>query len=406
MAKKDVFVGIDVGTSSVRCVMGHQDPSDGSIAILGMGTSQNTGMRKGVVTHPEEVSNAIAAAVEEAERVTGTQVRRATININGAHVESLSARGVVAISNADHLITEDDRYRVEDAATIMQLPPNREIIQLFAKNYLIDGQSGIKNPVGMQGIRLEADVLIMTASTPILRNLEQIFHTLKLDLNHRTTSGLASAEALLDRQSREAGSAAVDIGYGTTNVAVMSEGEVEYVAVIPVGGMHITNDIAIGLKTELELAEKIKCEYLDLSTRQRGSKHLSHHGHSLDFRLEDVQMIVEARIEEMAEHINAELKKAGFMGKLPGGVVLSGGGSKVIGLDELLKQYLGLPVHKGELANFTGLVEPINRPEYHTAAGLMVLDMLLSGFGDSHLKGAQLDRISSGIKKLFKRKNT
>lgn len=406
MRNQDIFVGIDIGSSEVRCVIGRSDvDSDGQLSIIGVGTAPVTGMRKGVIVHPEEVTQAVAAAVNEAERVSGQRVRSATVNVNGAHVESQTSRGVVAISNHDHIITNEDRLRVEDASTILQMPPNREIIQLFAKNYFIDGQGDIKDPVGMQGVRLEADTLIMTASSPILRTIENVFGQINIAISHHTTSALGAAEAVLDRTSRESGSAVVDIGSGTTNVVIMDEGEVEHVAIIPVGGMHITNDLAIGLRTELEVAEKIKREYVDFNEKHRGSKQLAIGKEYISFDLHDVDMIAKARLEELAEQVDKEFKRAGYSKKLPGGVIVTGGGSMIEGIEDFLKDEFELPVRRGTIKGFGGLVESVNKPRYHTAVGLMVLDMLLSGVDDAHVRGAQLDGIvSSQIKKLFRRK--
>ncbi|MCA9348763.1 cell division protein FtsA, partial [Candidatus Saccharibacteria bacterium] len=372
MRNQSLFAGLDIGTTGVRCVVGEPDRlNDGALSIIGFGSSPNRGMRKGVIVHPEEVGQSIAAAVEEAERVTGHRIQSVTVNVNGSHVESETSRGVVAISNSDRTVHVDDRYRVEDAATIMQLPPNREIIQLFAKNYFIDGQGGIKDPVGMQAVRLEVDALIMTASTPILRSLDDLLtNNLRLNINHHTTSALAAAEAVLDRESRESGSAVIDIGAGTTNIAVMDEGEVEHVAVIPVGSMHITNDLAIGLRTELEVAEKIKREYVDLEQKQRGTKQLAIGREHLTFSLEDVDMIVRARLEELAEQIDKELKRAGYSRKLPGGIIITGGGAQLSGIEHILKDNLQLAVRKGKLAGFSGLSDSVSQSHYHTAVGL------------------------------------
>lgn len=404
MAKKqDLLVGLDIGTTEVRVVVGEVDPVDESqISVLGIGRARNGGMRKGVIIHPEEVTAAITAALDEAERVTGRQIDHATINVNGAHVESQLSKGVVAISG-NKQITEEDRDRVEDAATVMQLPPNREIIQLFAKDYHIDGQDNIKNPVGMEGVRLEVDALILTGSTPLLRALDNVAQNSQVSVAHKTVSSLASAEAVLDRDARESGSAVIDIGAGTTNIVVMDEGEVEHVAVIPVGGMHITNDLAIGLKIELDTAEKVKREYVDLSRSMTGTKKVTVGREDVQFDLEEVALIVESRIEELCEYINKELEVAGYAGKLPGGVFLTGGTANLKGISQAFKEELKLPARLAGVTGITGIKESVAAAEYRTVVGLMVLDRLLSGTQDTHISGVQLNSLSSRVKSIFKR---
>ncbi len=208
------FVGLDVGTSNVRCVIGMQQPSDTKPSIIGHGASPNLGMRKGAVVHVDDVTEAIVQAVTEAERVSGVRVERATVNINGAHVNGINSKGVIAISTANREITTEDRLRVEEAASVVQLPPNREIIQIFAKNYSLDGQSNIKDPVGMRGVRLEVDTHIVTAATPNVRNLSMALEKAQIMPMRYTVSSLASAEAVLTRQQKEAGTVLIDIRSG------------------------------------------------------------------------------------------------------------------------------------------------------------------------------------------------
>src|SRR6187402_726852 len=205
------FVGIDVGTSQVRCVIGTVD-EQGAPEIIGHSAVTTNGMRRGVVAHVDEVADAIREVVETAERLSGRQIQSATVNINGAHVEGLNSRGVIAISAVDREVQVEDRYRVEEAASAMKMPANREIIQVFPKAYRLDGQGNIKDPVGMQGVRLEVDTHIITASVPNVRNLEQALERASVGIKHRTVSALASAEAVLTRQQREAGTAVIDIG--------------------------------------------------------------------------------------------------------------------------------------------------------------------------------------------------
>ncbi len=377
------FVGLDIGTSAVRCVVGVINAQDSKPSIMGYGRSVNLGMRKGVVVHVDDVAEAIVQAVTEAERVSGIPISRATLNINGAHVSGMNSKGVIAISAANREISDDDRLRVEEAATVVKLPPNREIIQVFAKNYSLDGQSNIKDPVGMRGVRLEVDTHIVTAATPNVRNLEMALEKSQIHINHRVVSSLAAAEAVLSRQQKEAGTVLLDIGAGTTNLVVIEDGEVQHVAVLPIGGLHITNDLAIGLKTDLDIAEAVKVNHASLvvGAEKKGILRVVSATDSGDeqhsFKSSDVHMIVEARIEELFEYVDKELQRIHRSKKLPGGAVLVGGTAKLPGLAEYVRGHLELPSRIGKLQPMSGLVDTVDDVSYSTAAGLMLLDMLL-----------------------------
>ncbi|HVV67026.1 MAG TPA: cell division protein FtsA [Candidatus Saccharimonadales bacterium] len=384
------FVGLDIGTNHVRCVVGMLDPHGGNMpSIIGHGEAPNQGMRRGAIVHVDDVADAVVKAVTEAERISGMQIKHATVNVNGSHVTGIDSEGVIAISAANREITPEDRLRVEEAATIVSLPANREIIQFFAKNYSLDGQKNIKDPVGMHGVRLEVDAHIVTAASPNLRNLDQVLEKAEIAPTHHTVSGLAAAEAVLTRQQREAGTVLLDIGAGTTNLIVFEDGEVQHVAVLPIGGQHITNDLAIGLKTDIDVAEKVKLEHANLrdsvkkttATIKIGTK-----THSFDF--EEITMVVEARVDELFDYVNKELQKIKRAGKLPGGVVLTGGVSKLPGLDEFARDKLQLPARIGKLHNIGGLVDTVERQDYITVVGLMLLDMLLlPSLPPSHERG-------------------
>jgi cell division protein FtsA len=376
------FIGLDVGTSAVRCVVGMIDVADGGKpSIIGHGSAPNIGVRKGAVVHVDDVSEAIVQAVTEAERLSGTQINRATVNVNGSHIEGIDSKGVIAISSANREISPEDRLRVEEAATVIKMPPNREIIQFFAKNYSLDGQRNIKDPVGMHGVRLEVDAHLVTAASPNLRNLDHALEKAQIVPTHHTLSSLASAEAVLSRQQKEAGTVVLDIGAGTTNFIVIEDGEVQHIAVLPIGGTHITNDLAIGLKTELDIAERVKVEHATLGVAKRTTA-IVRHGDSKEsrdyhFSMDDVNMIVEARVEELFEYVNKELIRIRRARKLPGGVVLTGGTAKLPGIAEFAKEQLQLPARVGKLQTVTGLIDTVDDPAYFTVVGLMMLDMLL-----------------------------
>jgi len=399
------YVGLDIGTSTVRAVLGVFDATNtGKLSIVGHGRATNMGMRKGVVVHVEDVAEAISQAITEAERISGMRITGATINVNGNHVSGLNSKGVIAISSADREIAVEDRLRVEEAAAIVQLPSNREIIQIFAQNYRLDGQENIKDPVGMHGVRLEVDTHIVTAATPNLRNLDMALEKSQLQAHNRTLSGLAAAEAVLTRQQKEAGTVLLDIGAGTTNLVVLEDGEVQHVAVIPMGGQHITNDLAIGLRTDLDVAETVKLQYASLGgAPAKRDVHLKVNGQGHVFKTEDIALITEARVEELFEYVNKELGRIHRAHKLPGGVVLVGGGAKLPGIAEFAKQQLQLAARVGKLQPLSGLIDTVADPSYCTAAGLMLLDMLLMPETIPARSGKAADRTLHFVDSILRR---
>jgi cell division protein FtsA len=375
--KLSYFIGLDIGTMAARCVVGELSDESPTPRIIGFGSAENTGMRKGNVAHIDEVAQAVINAISEAERMSGREIKTATINVNGAHVEGINSKGVIAISSPDRQISVDDRARVEEAATIVQLPPNKEIIQVFAKNYRLDEQDNIKDPVGMHGVRLEVDTHILTASAPALKSLDHVLEKAQVRSAHRTVSSLAAAEAVLDRKQKESGVAVVDIGAATTNLVVIEDGEVEHIAVIPMGGSHITNDLAIGLKTDLDIAELVKLKHASLSKSAQGETSFVKNGEELRFDRETMRIIVGARVEEILELIDREFKKIHRSKKLPGGVTFVGGTAKLPGLVEFSKEVLELPARIGNWKHIAKVVDGLDEHMFAPAVGLMLLDMLL-----------------------------
>ncbi|MEJ0073098.1 MAG: cell division protein FtsA [Candidatus Saccharibacteria bacterium] len=300
--------------------------------------------------------------------------------MNGGHVTGLNSRGVIAISSPDREISIEDRERVEEAATIVKLPPNREIVQVFAKNYRLDGQDNLKDPVGMHGVRLEVDCHIVTAASPNLRNLDLALEKAQVRPQHHTVSSLAAAEAVLDRKQKEAGTCVLDIGAGTTNLSVIEDGEIQHVAVIPMGGTHITNDLAIGLKTDLDIAESVKVKHARLGDDSDKPLRVTLDDKVHSFSGGEVNMIVEARVEELMEYVEKELQRIHRSRKLPGGVVIVGGTANLPGLADYVKEKLQLPARLGKVRGLAGLVDTVDTPVFATAAGLMLLDILLSPY--------------------------
>lgn len=400
------FVGLDIGTAYVRCVVGALDPNSSNAlpSVVGHGTAPNYGMRKGVVVHIDDVAEAIVGAVTEAERISGHAIRRATINVNGLHVLGVNSRGVIAISTANKEIGHDDLFRVEEAASIIQLPANREIIQAFTKNYSVDGQHNIKNPIGMQGVRLEADMHLVTAATPSLHGLDSALSKAQIEARHHTVSSLAASEAVLNRQQKDVGTVVVDIGAGTTNLVVIEDGEIQYIAVLPIGGSLVTNDLAIGLQIDLDVAEAVKLHYGKFIDKQTVRVTVEGKGHVFD--IAKVKMIVEARIEELFEYVDKELQKIRRSRKLPGGVVITGASAQLPNIAEISKEKMQLASRVGKLQNGQGLIDTVDNPAFYTAVGLMQLDMLLGANSKESLQysggGSPLSMID-GFWRRFKR---
>lgn len=402
------FVGIDIGTTTVRCIVGMLDDDDESTmpSIIGYGSAPNSGMRKGVVSHIEDVAQAISQAVTDAERVSGIHIASATVNINGAHVEGLDSRGVIAISTSNREITVEDRERADDAASIIKLPTNRDIIQMFAKGYHLDGQDSIKDPVGMHGVRLEVDTHIVTVSTPAIRSLDTALEKARIAPNHHTVSSLAAAEAVLNRQQKESGTVVLDIGASTTNLVVFEDGEVQHVAVIPMGGIQFTNDLAIRLRTDLDVAEAAKVQRGSLADETKTHKmvKVKHDGREYEYDQADIYDAMEQRALHLIQYVEQELKKIKRDRKLPGGVVIVGGCSKMPGLADFVRDELELPSRIGNLLPVGGLVDEISDRSYTTAIGLMWLDMLLGQQSDSGPTGVtSLGGLTAGAKNIFKK---
>ena len=390
--KFSYFAGLDIGTTSVRCVVGELAGDAPLPNIIAFSESPNTGMRKGNVAHVDEVAQAVIGAVNEAERTAGREIRSVTVNVNGSHVQGMNSKGVIAISSPNREISVDDRLRVEEAATIVQLPANKDIIQVFAKNYRLDGQDNIKDPVGMHGVRLEVDTHILLASSPALKSLDQVLQKAEVGVNHHTVTSLAAAEAVLDRKQKESGVAVLDIGAATTNLIVIEDGEVEHIAVIPMGGNYITNDLAIGLRTDLDVAETIKVKYASLSKAVSGEGSLVAKGEEIRFDKEMMRVVIEARVEEILEYVDKEFKRIHRSQKLPGGVVFCGGTAKLPGLADFTKDVLELPARVGSWKHIPRVVDGLDEQRFAPAVGLMLLDMLL-GPGNRSM----FDEVSTGI---------
>lgn len=409
MSKIRLLAGLDIGSSKIRTVVGTIDEKTQLPNIIGVGIAPSMGLRKGQVIDVEEAISNITASLEDAERMAGEPIHNVIMGISGNHIESFNSKGVIAISHQGNEISEDDIDRVLEAAQAVAIPNNRRILRIIPKSFTVDEQKGIKYPVGMTGIRLEVDAHIVTGIVPAVRNLEKCVLQAGVDIQDVVPSVLASCEAVLSKRQKELGVVVVDIGSGGTSISVFEEGTILHTAVIPVGSESVTNDIAIGLRTSIDTAEKIKIEYgscvadeisdrevIDLSTfskidMQKVSKR-------------QLVEIIEARYHEIFLLVKEELAKIHRDGMLPAGVILTGAGAKIPGIIDLARETLNLPVQIGFPQNFEGVVDKIEDPAYATAIGLLIWATRFETrpMGMMNLKGLGLKKAFSGIKNWAK----
>lgn len=401
-------VGIDVGTTEIRCVVGHVDSATGTPTIVGVGHAPNSGMRKGTVVNLNGPAQSIDHALGEAERMSGYEVNQATISVNGSHILSTKADGMIAVGTSDQEISPEDLHRLEDVATTGKVPANREVLDVIPFSYTLDGQGGIKDPIGMTGTRLEINANVISAMTPYLKNLEKASEMATVTASAAIPAPVASARAVLTEQQRENGVAVIDIGGSTTGIAVFEEGDLQYVGIIPMGGVNITNDLAIGLKTDPEIAEKVKLQHATAAAKRESHEvSVKQDKEVISFNTSDIDEIVEARLEEIFELVNKELKKAGRAGQLPSGVVLVGGTANLKGIAELAKEKLAVAARIGKASGFGGVADNIDKPEYAAAVGLMLIDSEALATPAPHHRGgnagANLKNAGGILKGIFAR---
>lgn len=379
-------VGIDVGTKNVRCVIGYIDADGDAPKIVGVGTAPNSGMRKGTVTNLAGPAEAIDTALGAAERMSGHQVKTAVLSVNGSHLTSIKADGMITVGTTDNEVTPEDIVRLEDMATTGKVAQNREILEIVAHSYRLDGQDNIKDPIGMTGTRLEIKANVVSGLLPHITNLQKLAEMAKVEVSSVVPAVLASAQAVLTENQRENGVAVLDIGAATTGVAVFEEGDLQYLSVIPLGGQNVTNDLAIGLRTDPEIAESVKLAHARFGGKKLGKVETKHEKKTYSFEQSEIDEIVGARYEEIFEAVAKELKKAGRAGKLPSGAVLTGGGANTKGLVDFTKEQLGVAARLGKPSEYGGASNEIKGPEFSAAAGLMLID---AASGVSYAKSPQ-----------------
>ncbi len=389
MNEGKIVVGIDIGTSKIVTLIARVDEE---VNVLGVSETPANGIKKGQIVDIDEAVISINNSLESAERMAGYSASHIIASIGGSHIESQNSRGVVAVARPEGEITESDLARVFDAAKAVSLPSSREIIHVLPRSYIVDGQEGIKDPIGMTGIRLEVDTHIISANTVSIKNMEKAFSEVGVDLDAVVFNGYASSLAVLSDTEKELGIALVDMGAGTTDISVYVDGSVSYSSVIPIGARHITNDLAIGLRISLESAEKIK---LFLSAPHKKQTKITEEGEeekneekqadevdlsslNLSEELKKVSKktlidgIIRPRLNELFTMVGIEIKKSGFAGQIPSGIVITGGGASTIGVTDAAKRMLAMPVRVAIPANIKGIIDEIGEPSFATAVGLVI----------------------------------
>lgn len=369
------IVGIDIGTTKVCTLIGEVDEQD-NLRIVGVGTVPAQGMRKGMIVNVAEAAQAIAASVEKAERISGYDIERANVSLAGAHVSSVNSRGVIAVQRGERGITQDDIERVLDAARMIALPHDREIVHVIPREYAVDGQGGIRDPRGMIGYRLEVEAHIVTGSTSSIHNLIKCVEEAGVGVDQVVLDPLASGLAVLSDNERELGVVLADIGGGTVDIAIFIEGSIWHTTILAVGGNHLTNDIAVCIKMPLQAAEEAKIKYGHACPDQVDPNDMvtvPTFGESGTVRISRHEMtrVIEARVEEIFGLILQEIKRSGYDGLLPAGVVLCGGTAELRGIREVGRRVLGLPVRIGAPHDLQGLVDTIGSPAFATSIGLL-----------------------------------
>lgn len=405
MAKDLIIVGIDIGAHRVRTVVAVIDEEKEKPHVIGTSSIVSQGIRKGNVVDINEVISNISKSLEEAERMAGVPIYNAYVSVGGLHLEGMNSKGVVAVGG--HEINEYDVDRVLEAAQAISIPQNKRILHVIPKEYFVDGMGGIKNPVGMTGTRLEAEAHIITAQAQAVANLEKCCSQAGVDVLGLVPTPLAVAEAVLSRRQKELGVVAVDVGASSTSIIVFEEGVILHSAVLPIGGESVTNDIAIGLRTSIDTAEKIKIEYgssipAEVNEREIIDLSLLSNIDTQKVSKKTLADIIQARYQEIFHMVNAELKAIGRDGMLPAGAVLTGAAIKMPGVVDIARNILGLPVQIGFPQNITGVVDQIEDTAYSTVVGLIIWGTKFGGTGKFGGMNFNFGKTFEGMGKWFK----
>ncbi len=382
MADAKILVGVDIGSSKIVTLIAKVD--DESVNVLGVSEVKSSGIKKGQIVAIEEAVQSINASLESSERMAGYSASKVVVSIGGSHIESQNSRGVVAVAQPEGEIAQQDVTRVIDAAKAVSFPTSREIIHILPRSFIVDGQEGIKAPIGMTGVRLEVETHLITAGTTSLKNLEKALSEVGVDVAGMVFNGYASSLAVLSDTEKELGVVLVDIGAGTTDIAIYVDGALAHSSVLPIGARHITNDLAIGLRISLESAEKLKL-FLSKPRRRLSEEDGSRISDEMDLsslQLPEelkkvsyktlVEGIMRPRLNEIFTMVGLELKKSGWGGQTPAGLVITGGGAKTVGIVDAAKRSLAMPVRVGIPSGLKGIIDEVQDPAFSTAVGLIL----------------------------------
>ena len=411
--KENIIAGLDIGSTAIRLVVGQSNNETGNLKIIGAVSVKAEGINKGAVKSIEDVTSSISACLEKAERLVGVPVESVWVSVNSPHIKCEKSRGVVAVGRSDGEITQDDVERAMEAARALTVPPNYEILHVIPVKFTVDNQEDIKDPVGMTGVRLEVETLIIQGLSSQIKNLTKAIFRTGLDIEDLVLSPLAAAEAVIGDKQKELGAALVNIGASTTSLAVFEEGELLHTAVIPIGSEHITADVAIGLRCPINLADRVKIEYGATDTKNFArkdeidineiAKEEDAEGELKSVNKKYLAQIIEARVEEIFEKIDDELKIIERSGMLPGGIFLIGGGTRLEGLVATAKKVLKLPACLGINNNVNSIIDKVNDTEFLTALGLTVWGYQAgdnsSGFSNKIPGGAVINKSVGKLKK-------
>ncbi len=375
-----IVVGIDIGTTKI-CTLVARVEGEHNLRILGVGIEPSQGIKKGTIVDLAAASQSIARSVEKAQRTSGLEITSALVSLAGANVASVNSRGVVGITGG--VIDEEDVARALESAQAVAIPHNREIIHVIQRGFIVDGQDGIRSPVGMHGYRLEVEAHIITASASTVENLRQCVQAAGVEVSQFVLNPLASAEVVLSETERQMGVVVCDIGGGTTDLAIYIDGDIWHTMVLAVGGNHITSDIAHGLRLSLPQAEDIKkanghAVEAEIGEEEAFTVRAFGEERPMQVSRKELAHIIEARVEEVFELVLQEIKRSGYDGLLPAGMVLTGGSSQLPGMRALASQTMGLPVRVARPENLVGLIDQLNSPAFSTSVGLLYWALLMS----------------------------
>ncbi len=407
MAHEKLLTGIDIGSTTIRVVVGQVTDEHNKPNLIGVAEFPAEGVSKGAVTSIEDAVTCLSGALEKAERMTGQPIDRAYIGINGLHVTVQESHGVIAVSRADNEIHEDDVDRVIEAAQAVSTPANYDILHIIPRSFAVDDQRGIKNPVGMTGIRLEVEANIILGLSSQIKNLTKCVFRTSVDIEDLVFGPLAAAECALTKRQKDLGAALVTVGSATTSVLVFEEGDLLHMKVLPVGSGHITNDIAIGMRSSIDVAERLKIEFGTALPDDVGKKEevrLDDVGGSADESVSRHQIaeIIEARLEEILKMVDKELSAAGRAGMLPAGVVLTGGGVKLPGTVEVAKRTFRLPCAIGTPVDALTAIDKLNDPAFTTAVGLVHWGLVANDRQSSGSPFSSMNQATDKIRHWFK----